>query len=404
MNNDWPFVTVRFTRNTRYVDGLRQFGPHEDLIVTPYGIDALLLAERTNGVELIADHYPTEDVTWWRPGSAARNVGFTQCGGMGDELILSAFLWQMHYKDPLLQTTNYAELNNLYMAFNGPSNVFPLQLGLRPPDFRRYDAWVMPRPVGYLSRGTSTNIYHQFAEELGVVSDFNRPNVSLSTEEIEDVWTLLAALPDEFRRSFVLVQLSANDDVRSPAGWPVRLRWLMDALDARSPRTWVAVVGNRSEVGLVRFRSGLTHHPRLVDLPFGMGHASLSPRSVLYLASVAECVVTPDSMALHGAAAFNTPTVALWNLGNGGSVADRPDRFPPEKVPMQIATALARASNPYLSVCTEIGNRPEDVAPPPSARTATYPNVTVVDMADEPTVMAEAVCSVLSNCNIYVPS
>lgn len=391
-------IKVHLTRNIEHIDGLHTYVPSEAIVVTPHGFDTLRILEQTHGLRLVHDHRPYPYVKRWTPDKtpAPANVAYFQDGAMGDELVHSTFLWQLRYDYPATHITTYTQGQNHYMAHNA-GRVQQARLGWRIPEIEHYDAWLTPTPMSMQERGSDTSVYDLYAAELGITPRYARPYVTLSPEEIEEVWRHLNVLPSEFRDNFILIQYAASEALRTPDGWHMRLRALVDDLRGVARTPYIACVGDVNTVGITRLRSGLVQYPRLVDFPYGGPVASLSPRTILYLASIARVVITPDSMLLHAAAAFNRPCVALWNMGNGASRADAPDHVPPAADPMTRAKLLARERNPYLSHVSAVpGERPQDRVPTPQSRTATYPNTTIIDMADHPSVMTDAIAGILS--------
>jgi hypothetical protein len=391
------FLRIELTENVRYIQGMKGMCTAEPLIITPYAFDGLLTTEQLSGLSLYKYVEEYDGHTLWKGGeipSDTKRVAFTHEGGMGDELIWSAFLWQLRYDHPAIDFTNYTQGLNGYMALGavGVNNI-PSPFGFREAEIASYDAWIIPSPVTYEQRGTKDDAYSMNADEINMETvRFPRPHVVIPEEEVADIRELLGRLPEQFWSNLVLIQLSANDLERSPDFWPLRLRSIVDTIDELAPnRFWYAIIGTTAECNLVQLRSGLAQHPRTVAAPWGAA-TSLSPRVSLYLSKIAKAVVTPDSMLLHAAAAFETPCLALWNYGNGGSKATALDSVDPNRVPINMARREARKKNRFLA---HVQDFPERQIPPPESRVEHYQTVSVLGMDEHPMITSRWVESVL---------
>lgn len=319
-------------------------------------------------------------------------VAFHQDGALGDELMYTSVVHALEHQCPGVAITNYATPPNHYVgygirAIGGRSR--RVALGWTREQMDAYDAWILPRPVGYLTRGAATNVYDQITDETGIRPIVAVPYVNITgmdRDELAEVLHGARGIPLSMWDRMIVIQTNATQANRSPADIAGVLRSVVERFD-KAAGWWYVVVGDAGICRAAILAAGLGSHPRLLMFGHANDREHLSARSIMQFIERARVVITPDSFSLHAAAGLGIPTVALWNMGNGGHC----DTLP-QDLPMSIQRARREwAANETPGVDLATIEAVESQLPSPESRIATYTNpITVVDMADDSGAIADA--------------
>lgn len=250
-------------------------------------------------------------------------IAFHQDGALGDELMYTSVVHALEHQCPGVAITNYATPPNHYVgygirAIGGRSR--RVALGWTREQMDAYDAWILPRPVGYLTRGAATNVYDQITDETGIRPVVAVPYVNITgmdRDELAEVLHGARGIPLSMWDRMIVIQTNATQANRSPADIAGVLRSVVERFD-KAAGWWYVVVGDAGICRAAILAAGLGSHPRLLMFGHANDREHLSARSIMQFIERARVVITPDSFSLHAAAGLGIPTVALWNMGNGG--------------------------------------------------------------------------------------
>ena len=300
-----------------------------------------------------------------------RYVAYYDYGGLGDTLIATAMVRELRRRYPSMELVVFTTVAAASLWNNHPDlregAARLMWFAFEESRWNEFDTWIAPRPVGYLTRGTSENIYTTVAHELGFhdAPIPSCPYLYFTADEKREIHNLMESIVGEswqaLQRDVLYVQMVTSEQQRTPSRWGERLALLR----ATFPQSLIIAVGAADQYdggllpgvvfamqdrGILYLPPKTVVAPRQAPLPIVQTPTMPSPKSSAYLISLARGVMTPDSFALHAAAAFDTPTLALW--ASGREMTDA-------------ATADGLAADPI----TGILSRP---IPPPVARMGTY--------------------------------
>ena len=377
---------VWFRRDVGRIPALSHLAANAPYVVTDgvlwrNGVNSLQYLEQEAGRRFIERTEPiTADAKLWNgvDDLNGRYVAYYDYGGLGDTLIATAMVHELRHRYPSMQLVVFTSVSAASLWNNHPdlyeAGARLVWFAFEPSRWNEFDTWIVPRPVGYLTRGTSENIYTTVAHELGFDNAPipSCPYLYYTANEKREIHSLMETILGEswrvLQRDMLYVQMATTEQQRTPHQWAERLALLRTTF----PQSLIVAVGTADHydgpllpgvVFAMQDRGILYLPPReaivpkqspqhMVQLP-----TMFSPKSAAYLMSLARGVMTPDSFALHAAAAFDTPTLALW--ASGREMTDA-------------ATADGLAADPI----TGILSRP---IPPPVARMGTYRRCVVTE-------------------------
>lgn len=343
-----PYLHYRLTFNAAAIalhPSLLNLVANVNYIATAQQITRLHQVERQLGARLIATMQRVQLPNMWRGEDLTdRRLGYLSPPHLGDALCSTAAVAALKMRYPTADITVYAEVPSTECWFENRditgTYAKPCLFCVPEDVVRSFDYWHAPAPLPYLRRGDGhrrpdTNYYHLLEESHGVAIDIPRP-YAWTSPQVRD--TLSARLvevtyagrdanrtPQELRlldHPFILVQTTASEPSRTPEGWYDRLSAISEAL----PGYWYMIIGNLDDMEgfeerllqdhasgkargwIVKYMLG---HPRHITLS-----RSLKAFDIIELARRASLVLCPDSFALHAAATWGTPTIALWNMRN----------------------------------------------------------------------------------------
>lgn len=355
--------SITFTPDIWRLDGMDGVAPGVAYCAPPVAYDELLKIQQRSGLGIIGLDAPADLPLWSGDDLAGKRAILHQEGRIGDALIMTTFARALVEKYPSLRLTvastncmvDQVWLGNRYvgMMARNIGAMMPMEA------LQAFDYVIMPPHIGYLTRGTEESIYSQYARWFGFEDGeyTPRPYVSIAgmvRGEVRETLTgacFNANLPPDFFDRLVVVQISSQEPERSPQDWYDRLRHLSVAV---GQRYHIAAFGDGVAMNEIiensRERGVL---PVYLFARHGGVMVQASTIALLTMIEAAHLVICPDSFGLHAAAAFDIPTIALWNLD--------PDARNTEGLPV----------------------------PPPSARMATYENAIAIDMRTGPREVAQ---------------
>lgn len=395
----WNMVEARLSWRFVREPGFDSLAADTPYIMTPLTFDALLRQQAVWGREVIVAHQPAT-LPAWRPGEAldGARVAIHHTGALGDELVMTAFYNALRWHHPGVDLHAITHGSN-HFALYGNAAVGMRARGGRDliprAEAERFDRWLAPAPVGWLQRGTPHNIYDLLTEEIGVAPRLARPSVRFTEGETDEHRGFFSELPPEFWHRMIVVQINASEPGRTVP--PAVLAGHLGALLARlrGERWFVALVGEEKDMAALSLAMNGTPIPAGIDIipiarsPYPMvPHATA--RALLYLTSRARLVIAPDSFLLHAAAAFDTPTLALWSPHAGSAVEpeeDAPLWWGDRAAVAEYLTRRVGVENPYLP--EGVGLHTPRPIPLPSSRLDTYTSASHVTWDVEPEVVGE---------------
>lgn len=296
-----------------------------------------LCAQQANIGRRIVSEYKGSDVPaipyWQGEDLNGARVAYLHDGLLGDECIHTAVYAQLRRDYPQMDlhvfperfaSENYRLCSYSrdagYMGRNRPF-AFTIDQALA------FDYWITPVNVGWECRHRSEKTQYELLEEdLGIRIEQKTPYLYFADIERQSVRSLVARgvmriageavasgriMPLIERGDLIVIQLNASEAARSPdpALW---VRILTD-LRAEVNDLVFVMCGSEEHVEVFKAQGG----NRLQGVVYSVSDSlsqnlHLSPYGLLYYVERARLALTPDSFLMHAAAAYDVPTVALW--------------------------------------------------------------------------------------------
>lgn len=314
---------------------LYQAAPGKAYVMSAFRMEFFDKLQHTSGLRFIDTCEPVRDgdLPLW-DGTASlddKRVGYAHDGALGDECVHTSIYRQLALDYPAVDLHVFAGVeyhNARLLMHNKDIGGVPRyrHIGLSAEEIASMDYWILPASVGYQNRGTETNIYELWEKEIGMRIALHRPYLYLQGQERQRVREMIrqyfestvpaeqvATVLDWFWDAPIVLQVNAREEARTPP--PHIWRSLVYALRRIYPAKPIVVCGDRRHVyPLLRAMHELqvgNIFPFLSD-PLDLLGIHLSASGLLHLIQAASLVICPDSYFLHAAAAFDVPTVALW--------------------------------------------------------------------------------------------
>lgn len=313
--------------------------------------------QAAHGVRLVHDAAPADGLTQWRGEDLnGKRLAFYSDVRLGDALTHTAVVRELGLRYPGAETAVLSDASTMAIwdANHHCRNSSRPALPFFPADaLGTFDYWIAPGWVGYEHRSSERNIYDLLAEAMGLDAIATPvPHVTITAKARGEIregvghacWNVRGALPPDIWRRLVLVQINSRERARTPDG---RYHLLRTICETVGESHYVAVYGDgdamnevlqgaqaygpllagpRPEVG-----REVWPHDRAPVFIFATHHDTPGPtvHALLVMHEAAKLVICPDSFGLHAAAAFDTPTIALWNLTPGAAGDDGAPIPPP---------------------------------------------------------------------------
>lgn len=366
------------------------FVPDAVYVTTPWLVYKFRKYEYDRGERLF-------DICGWRRAKEDLDssvVAFHQSGAIGDELIWTPFVYAFGDANPEFEIVNYAVPPNHYATY-GMRHIgmrgHKFFIGWPESVFSSFRRVIAPDPVGYLNRASKENIYSLCESEIGVTPYARVPYVHITGMERDEVIDVLHGqlrIPPIMWEKLIVLQVNAGQAARSPSQSVVAavLRGIVDALEKDG--YWFALIGSGDVCANVVRRAGLARFPRVLRFGIEKNREHLSTRSIMQLIEGARVCVSLDSMPLHAAAAFDVPTVALWNIN--GECAQEYEPSPTLEIE-KLRNDYARRGSMFIP--DGVDGAFEAAIPAPESRVATYSSVRSVHAFSAPTkTIVDSIC------------
>lgn len=296
-----------------------------------------LSAQQTGIGRRIVSEYTGGDVSaipyWQGKDLNGKRVAYLHDGLLGDECIHTSVYAQLRRNYPRIDLhvfpERFASENYRLCSYNRDVGYMPRN---RPFMFTidqaiSFDYWMTPLNVGAEYRGASEKTQYELLEEdLGVQIEQKTPYLYFADIERQSVRSLVARgvvrlageavageriMPMLERGDVFIIQLNASEAARTPHP----LLWLQVIPELRRALKNMVFVICGSEQYIDAFQQNLG--TRLPDTIYAASDSltsqmHLSPYGLLYFMERARLAITPDSYLMHAAAAYDVPTVALW--------------------------------------------------------------------------------------------
>lgn len=285
----------------------------------------------------ILSRYDGDDVStlpyWQGEDLNGKRVAYLHDGLLGDECIHTAVYAQLRQNYPQMDLhvfpERFASENYRLCSYSRDAGYMPRN---RPFAFTidqalTFDYWITPVNVGWEYRGASEKTQYELLEEdLGIRIEQKTPYLYFADIERQSVRSLVARgvmriageavaseriMPMIERGDLILIQLNASEAARSPdpALWVHVLTELRKAIGDLV----FVVCGTEAHIGRFKALGG----NRLQGVMYSVSESltenmHLSPYGLLYFVERARLAITPDSFLMHAAAAYDVPTIALW--------------------------------------------------------------------------------------------
>jgi hypothetical protein len=332
----YPLHRVTFSDNLRHYPGLR-LTPGAPYWCTASLVRQIRKLEEKTGIQVATVTREEPPIRRWQGGRLAGRVGYFRSGHIGDAIADTAALEQLYHDHPQAEFHVFAEHPTADVWLNQRSvrQVHPFQLAIPEAEMLSMDWWILPRPLPYLRKYSNRNYYDLLGESLGIDIEVQRPRLTvtgdirnLTRERFAHYSGMAGGTPQApvqiLDRPYIYVQTTSLDANRTPGGigsgeyWYERIAGLIEAL----PGYWFLMAGDLDKMpdlwrlfGSVAMLYHMDSASRRGkgDVPGDWWRHPQLPFT-FEMVRGARAVVSPDSAGLHIAAAFDRPTLGLFNM------------------------------------------------------------------------------------------
>lgn len=336
-----PLVPILFTKEIErvpHIEGAPAFTgiqTRRPVYVTERAVVALHAQQAGIGRRLFVEYTGSDAITipYWNGESLdGKRVAYMHDGLLGDECIHTSVYAQLRQNYPRMDLHAFPERtsseNHRLLGYNRDIGGNPRNRNFwfTAEQIEGFDYWITPINVGHVFRGISEKTQYELLEdELCISIETKCPYLYIAGIERQTIRSLVHSgavrtVGEEAggrimslieAGKLIVLQLNASEQCRTPRP----MLWVDVAMQLRAaiPDMVFAVCGDDRDVSRFHEMGG----NRIEGVIYEMNNPAtrqihLSPYGLLYFLERAQLVICPDSFFMHGAAAFDTPTLAIW--------------------------------------------------------------------------------------------